>query len=74
MPKVSIDITLNNNDNTLLSLLLDGYDELRDDVAKELAVMARELRKPWGGANSITSHKVDDVWITVNRKAKHEGE
>ena len=71
MPKIQIDITPCNAVVSLLSLLLDDYGELKTDIAEEIASMARLCRKKRDGKTlASTSHRLDDIDITVHSKAQ----
>ena len=66
---MKIEITPDRGDMSTLSLLLSDSDELRADVAEELASMIRLNRKKGDGKTiSSTSHRLHLIDVTIHSK------
>ena len=71
MDRIEIEIMAPGGDVSLLPSLLDEYDELRTDVAEEIASMIRLNRKRGDGKTiSSTSWRLADVAVTVHHREK----
>ena len=76
MASIGIEVSTQMGDVEALMDLLDEHGELRGDVAAEMAKMIRLMQnRPKSVAETVcaTSHRVDDIGVTVWLKGKRVG-